>query len=337
MAKLYFDEDADLSVFNDETITVIGYGNQGRSQCWNLRDSGANVVLGNIEDEYAERARAEGWEVHSIPDAVSQGDMVIYLIPDEVQAEVYERDIEENLKEGALLCFAHGYCIFYGLIEPVPYIDVVMVAPRMIGRGVRVTYLDGTGFPSFVAVDQDYTGRAHERMLAIAKGIGSTKMGVLLSTFEEETVIDLFSEHHPSLYSLRAECEVLIEAGYSPEAVILDLYASGEGVEWAQGAVDLGHLERMKLASQTAQFGHQVWAQKYFDAEATREHYREMLEYVRNGDFAQDWYAEQQAGLPRLKRVWQMNREHPLVQAERELYRTLGRLLEDDQGDADEE
>lgn len=326
MAKFYFDDDADLSVFESESVTVIGYGNQGRSQALNLKDSGVNVILGNIEDEYAERARMEGWQVHSIPKATALGDMVVLLIPDEVQAEVYERDMRDNLKDGALLAFAHGYNIFYRCIEPVPHIDVVLVAPRMLGRGVRETFLSGVGFPSFVAVHQDYTGRAHDRMLALAKGIGSTKTGVLMSTFEEETVIDLFSEHQPALYGLRVEYEVLVEAGYSPEAILLDLYASGEGIEWAKGAVDLGLFERMKLASPTAQFGHQVWALKYFDAEGTRERMREILEHIRNGDFAREWHAEEAAGFPRLKRVWQMNREHPISREERNLYKILGRL-----------
>lgn len=336
MAKFYFDDDADLSVFKKETVTVIGYGNQGRSQSLNLKDSGANVVLGNIEDEYAGRARKEGWKVHPIPEAVAQGDMVILLIPDDVHREVYERDMRDNLKDGALLCFAHGYSIFYGFVQPVYHIDVAMVAPRMIGRGVRETFLSGQGFPSFVGVHQDYTGRAHERMLAIAKGIGSTKMGVLMSTFEEETVIDLFSEHQTGLYGMLAECQALLEAGYSEEAVLLDLYASGESIEWARGAVELGWFERMKLASPTAQFGHMVWAKEYFGHDEEMKRMRETIRRIRSGEFAQDWHAEQQAGFPRLNRAWQMNREHPIAKAERRLYRILGRIKDDGQGEEKE-
>jgi len=331
MAKFYFNEDVDSTVFKTEIVTVIGYGNQGRSQCWNLRDSGVNVVLGNIEDEYAVKARDEGWKVNPIPEAVQQGDMVILLIPDEVHKEVYERDIRDYIKDGGLLCFAHGYSIFFGDIEPISNIDVVMVAPRMLGKGVRDTYISGEGFPSFIAIHQDYTGRAHERMLAIAQGIGSTKAGVLESSFEEETVIDLFSEHQSALYAIRTEIEVLLEAGYSPEAILLDLYASGESIIWAKGAMELGLFERMRLASPTAQFGHQVWGYKYFDHEGTRRHFKEMLENIHSGEFAKDWYAEQQANFPRLRRFWRMNQEHPIAQAERKLYKILGRIEDEDE------
>ena len=331
MSTFFFDDDANLEIFSTEKIAIIGYGNQGRSQCLNLKDSGVDVILGNIEDEYADRARSEGWEVNSIPDAVKQADMVILLIPDDVHKEVYDRDIKHNLKRGGALCFAHGYSIYYGYVEPPSNIDIIMVAPRMLGKGVRDTYLSGQGFPSFVAVHQDYTGKAKERMLAIAKGIGSTRMGALLSTFEEETVIDLFSEHQSSLYAIRTEMEVLIEAGYSPEAVILDLYASGEGIEWSRGAVELGLFERMRLASPTAQFGHQVWGKKYFKETNTRDHLEEILKHIQNGDFAEDWYSEQQANFPRLKRVWRSNQEHPLAQAERKLYKILGRIEDENE------
>lgn len=329
MAEFYFDKDADLSLFKKETITVIGYGNQGRSQSLNLKDSGAKVVLGNIEDEYAELARSEGWKVHSIPEAVKQGDIVILLIPDDVHQEVYERDIKPNLKQGGCLCTAHGYSVFFGFVKPEEHMDVIMVAPRMIGKGVRDTFLSGLGFPSFMAVHQDKTGKAKERMLAIARGIGSTKMGALLSTFEEETVIDLFCEHQAALYATRAELEVLIEAGYSPEAVLLDLYASGEGIEWNRGAVELGLFERMRLASPTAQFGHYVWAQRYFDREETKKGLNVVLENIRNGTFAQEWAAEMQADFPRLRRTWVMNQEHPITREERKLYKTLGRIKDE--------
>jgi len=336
MAQFYFDNDVDLSLLKKETVTVIGYGNQGRSQSLNLKDSGANVVLGNIEDEYAERARSEGWKVHSIPEAVKQGDIVILLIPDDVHKEVYERDIRDNIKIGGCLCFAHGYSIFYGFVKPVSHIDVVMVAPRMIGRGVRDTFLSGVGFPSFIAIHQDASGLAKQRMLTIAKGIGSTKMGALMSSFEEETVIDLFCEHQAALYSTRAELETLIEAGYSPEAVLLDLYASGEGIEWSRGAVELGLFERMRLASPTAQFGHQVWAKQYFDEANTKKDLKVILENIRNGAFAKEWIAEQQADYPRLRRTWLTNQQHAVIQAERKLYKILGRVKDENPPDLPE-
>jgi ketol-acid reductoisomerase len=325
MAEFYFDEDADLSILADKKVGVIGYGNQGRSQTLNLRDSGVTVLVGNIEDSYAEQARADGFSPRPISEVAAEADMLLLLIPDEVQPQVFQESIQAHLKGGDLLGFAHGYNIYFGFIEPPPFVDVIMLAPRMIGRGVRETFVKGIGFPSLIAVHQDFSGEAMARTLALSRGIGSTKMGVLMSSFEEETVIDLFAEQLPGLYSLRAEYEALVEAGCSPEAVILDLYASGESVEWAQGAVDMGAFERMKLASHTAQFGHLVWSQSYFNAEETRRHLRVVIENIKNGNFAKEWYAEQAAGLPRLKRVWQRNSEHSMLEAEHRLYQILGR------------
>ncbi|TMI82469.1 MAG: ketol-acid reductoisomerase [Bacillati bacterium ANGP1] len=325
MAKFYFDDDADLSALEGSLVGIIGYGNQGRSQALNLRDSGITPLIGNLDDAYAEQARKDGFDPRPIPEVAGRANAVFLLIPDEVQPQVYRDMIHAHLKPGNLLCFAHGYNIQFGFIEPPAFVDVVMIAPRMLGRGVREAFVKGVGFPSLIAVQQDYSQKALARTLALSKGIGSTRMGVLMSSFEEETVIDLLGEHQPALYALRAEYEALVEAGYSPEAILLDLYASGESAVWAQAAADLGSFDRMKLASHTAQFGHLVWAQRQFDPERTRERLRTMIQDIKSGIFTREWTEEQRTGLVRLQQVWAQNRAHPMMEAEERLYRILGR------------
>src|SRR5581483_814953 len=231
MATVYHDEDADLTVLSGETIAVVGYGNQGRSQALNLRDSGLRVVVGSIGDASAERAAAEGFEVLDLPTAAARADVVMLLIPGEVMSEVYARDVAPRLRAGACVSFASGYNVAFQLIVPAADVDVVLVAPRMIGPGVRDRYVEGKGFPSFVAVHQDATGRAKGRMLALAKGIGSTRAGCLEMSMAEEAHLDLFTEQGfgPAMgLALRQSIELLIEQGYPPEAVLMELYMSGE-------------------------------------------------------------------------------------------------------------
>src|ERR1051326_7497072 len=171
MAKIYYDGDASLEPLAGKTVAIVGYGNQGRAQTLNLCDSGVEVVVGNVDDDYAAHARADGFAPIAIDEAVARADVVLFLVPDEVQPEVYERSVGPNLDDGDVLCFAHGYNIAFGHIRPRSEVDVVMVAPRMIGAGVRDKFVSGDGFPSLVGVHQDATGRAHGRMLAIARAI----------------------------------------------------------------------------------------------------------------------------------------------------------------------
>ncbi len=329
MSTFYFDADADLATISGGRVAILGYGNQGRSQALNLRDNGVDVVVGNIEDGFAETARADGWTVLPIAEAAAQAPVKLILTSDDSQPEVYETAIRPSLKAGDLLSFAHGYNIHFKEIVPPADVDVVMVAPRMLGEGVRATFLEGRGFPSLIAVHQDATGTALARCLGIAKGIGSTKMGVLMSSFEEETIIDLFEEHQPGLYALRAMYEALVEAGCSPEAVMLDLYASGEGVKWAEYGRDLGAFERMKRASQTAQFGHLVWSKQYFDRDATLEGMRKMLSNIKDGSFYRALKAQKQANLRAVDEVMAENDAHEMMRREHRLYQLLGRRPRD--------
>ena len=240
MARMYFDEDADLHHIRDRTVCIVGYGNQGRSQALNLRDSGIQVIVGSRRDTSYETARVDGFDVCPVPDAAERADIVFFLVPDEVMPKVFDDEISPVLRSGDMLVFASGYNIAFDLLQPAPDVDVVMIAPRMIGAGVRETYLSGDGFPSLVAVHQDATGVAWQRTLALCKGIGSTRMGVIESSFLEEATVDLFAEQVGYLYAVRRYCEVLVEAGCSPEAAMLEFYASGEGIETAKAYRDIG-------------------------------------------------------------------------------------------------
>ncbi len=329
MPRFFFDNDADVSWLEDRTVAVLGYGNQGRSQALNMKDNGIDVVVGNIEDSYADQARADGWDLLRIDEAAAKADVLLLLTSDDSQPDVWDNWIKPTMHDGKVLCFAHGFNIHYGEIKPSSRIDVVMVAPRMLGEGVRATFLEGRGFPSLVAVAQDGSGNAQKYCLAIAKAIGSTRMGVLESSFEEEVLIDLFEEHQPGLYALRAMYTALVEAGCSPEAVMLDLYASGESVKFAEYGRDLGAFERMKRASSTAQFGHLVWAKQYFDEERTLEGMREILARIKDGSFIEALKAEKKRNQKAVNEVWKENNAHDLVQREHDLYKLLGRRSED--------
>jgi len=194
MTRVFHDEDADPGAIQGETVAILGFGNQGGAQAMNLRDSGVPVVVGNREDEYRDAADRAGFEVLSIAEASARADILFLLTPDEVMPEVYEQDVAPHLRAGQLLNFAHGYNIGFGLIEPPPDIDVTFIAPRMIGAGVRDTYLEGSGFASFVGVHQDATGRAQARMLALARALGSTRSGCLPMSMKQEATLDLFTE-----------------------------------------------------------------------------------------------------------------------------------------------
>lgn len=329
MSKFYFDADADLSLLRDKTVAIVGYGNQGRSQALNLRDSGVKLVVGNIEDEYAANARADGWNLRPIAEAAAAADVKLILTSDDSQPEVYEKWIKSSLKPGDVLSFAHGFNIHFREIVPPDFVDVVMVAPRMLGDGVRATFVEGRGFASMIAVHQDASTRALDYCLAIAKGIGSTKMGALMSSFEEETLIDLFEEHQPALYALRTAYEALVEAGCSPEAIILDLYASGESIKWAEYGRDLGAFERMKRASQTAQFGHLVWSQQYFDHEAALKGARKIIGNIKDGSFYKALKAQKRANLNQVEDTKAANNAHEMMKREDGLYRLLGRRPKD--------
>ena len=331
MTRMYFEEDSDLRYLAGQTICIVGYGNQGRSQALNLRDSGVPVIVGSRRDASYQEALHDGLEVLPVAEATARSDVIFLLVPDEVMPQVFEQDIAPNLAPGAMLVFASGYNITFDLIKPSPDVDVVLIAPRMIGAGVRDTFLSGEGFPSLVAVHHAATETAFERMLALCEGIGSTRMGVIESSFLEETTVDLFAEQVGYLYAVRRYIEVLVEAGCSPEAAILEFYGSGEGIETAKAYRDIGLWDQITLHSRTSQYGQEVTSRLSPEEEQTeRDRLRGIIAHIQDGSFAREWTTEQQAGFPEFDRVRTLNMDHELRAAERSLYEVLGRIPKDD-------
>lgn len=328
MSKKYYDQDADLKCLEPKITAVLGYGNQGRSQALNLRDSGLRVIVGSgRSDESEAQARDDGFDVFSFADCARQADILMLLLPDEVFPRLYGEHLSSNLKSGHVLCFASGYNVYYKLIEYPDTIDVVLLAPRMIGKAVRNLYLDGSGAPSLIAVEQDSSGHAKDTVLALAKGIGATRTMALDSSFEEETIIDLLGEQAcggSMLYFSRMVCEVMIEAGCSPEAALLEVYASGENVAVAKAVNELGLWNQLRLHSHTSQYGHQTRG-KALVTEETRKVLRGLVDDLRSGAFQKEWSGVQAGGMKKFDEIWKEGLNHPIMKVEDELYRALGR------------
>lgn len=328
MAKLFFD--ADLSILKGKTIAVVGYGNQGRAQALNMRDSGLKVIVGNIRDRYWDMAVKDGFEVYEIDDAVGKSDIVLLLVPDEVMSMVYRDSVKPNLKKGMVLVFASGYNIAFGFINPEDEVDYVLVAPRMIGQGVRNSYLEGRGFPVLVGVAKDYSGKAWEYALAISKAIGALNPGgcAVESSFEEEAKTDLFGEQvigGGTLFLIRTAYEVMVENGISPEVALLELYASGELIETFKAVYSMGLWGQLKLHSTTSQYGQQTRGPRIAGPELKKV-LREIMNDIKTGRFAREWTLEQMAGKPHFKMLWKNNLRHPMITEERKLYKVLKRV-----------
>jgi ketol-acid reductoisomerase len=320
MAQMYYDKDADLSLLKDKTIGVIGYGSQGHAQAQNLRDSGLKVIIGSIPDELAAQAKRDGFQVMSIAEAAQAADIIVMLIPDQVQRQVYYSEVEQGLKPGKMLMFAHGFNIHYGQILPPPDVDVTMVAPKGPGHRLREVFVQGSGVPALVAVQQDTTETARQVALAYAKGIGATRAGVLTTTFKEETETDLFGEQTVLCGGVSAlvktAFETLVEAGYQPEVayfecmhelkLIVDLFYEG-GMKYMRYSV-----------SDTAEYGDYTRGPRVID-EHVRETMRRILTEIQDGSFARDWILENQAGRPGFMALRRQNAEHPIEQVGAEL------------------
>ena len=312
MATLYYDSDADLSLLAGKTIAVIGYGSQGHAHALNARDSGQQVIIGLHEGSKSKaKAQADGLSVFTVAAAAKQADIVMILIPDTRQAEVYDQHIAPNLKDGAMLMFAHGFNIHFKEIVPPKSVDVSMIAPKAPGHRVREVFVEGAGTPGLIAVEQDATGKATALALAYAKAIGCTRAGVIETTFKEETETDLFGEQVVLCGGVtalvRASFETLVKAGYQPEVAYF------ECLHELKLIVDLlyeGGLSYMWYSvSNTAEHGGYVIGDQF--EEAVKEEMAGVLQRVQNGEFAKDWIQENRQGRPNFNRRRQ--REHDLL------------------------
>ncbi len=306
MAKTYYEKDADLSVLDGKTIAIIGYGNQGRAQALNMRDSGLNVIIGSVKDQSAERAEKEGFKVYPISEAAKKADVIHILIPDEVQAGVYETEIKPHMKKGKTLMFSHGFNIRFKLICPPKNVDVIMVAPKGPGVRVRETYEEGFGTPALIAAEQNASGKAKENVLALAKAIGATRAGVIETTFREETETDLCGEQIDLCGGvselIKASFDTLVEAGYQPEIAYFETLHE---LKLITDLIQAGGLEHMwKCVSNTAEYGGRTRGKKIITKE-TRKTMKKILRDVQTGKFAKEWVNECKKGMPNLKRMRQ--------------------------------
>jgi ketol-acid reductoisomerase len=311
-ATLYYDKDADLSLLNGKTIAVIGYGSQGHAHALNAKDSGANVVIGLHEGSKSKaKAEADGLTVMSVADATKAADIIMVVIPDTKQADVYHESIEPNLKPGSMLMFAHGFNIHFGQIKPPANIDVAMIAPKAPGHRVREVYKEGAGTPGLIAVHQDATGHAKALALAYGKAIGCARAGIIETTFKEETETDLFGEQvilcGGVTALIRAAFETLVKAGYQPEVAYF------ECMHELKLIVDLlyqGGLSYMWYSvSDTAEYGGYVTGDRIENL--VKEDIAGVLDDIQSGKFANDWVAENKNGLPNFTK--RRNKEHDLL------------------------
>ena len=312
--RIYRDEDADLAALDGEAVALVGYGNQGRSQALNLRDSGVEVRVATAADETRERARRDGFAPSDAATALAGAGIVSLLVSDEVLPSVFGEEIAPRLAPGQGLIFASGYALAFGEIEIPDAVDIALVAPRMFGPGVRERFVAGEGFPAFVSVERDASGAAWPRTLAYAKAIGATRGGCLELSARDEAALDLFNEQAfgPAFGAvLLNACQTLVDAGFPPEAVLVEILHSGEFAYALERMRREGVIEQMEHHSHTSQYGAMTRAIRFLGL-GLREPMDGVLEEIRSGRFAEEWREEQRAGLPNFEKLRAARQPHPL-------------------------
>jgi len=318
---MYYDSDADLTLLDGKTVAIIGFGSQGHAHAQNLKDSGVNVVVGLREDSGSVQvARDAGLEVLGIAEAASNGDVVMMLVPDELHRQVWETEVRDGVAEGNLLLFGHGFSILYDEVQPPAGVDVALAAPKGPGHLVRRQYLEGSGVPGLIAVDQDATGNAKALTLAYARGIGCTRGGVFETTFKDETETDLFGEQAVlcggASELVQAGFETLTEAGYPPEMAYF------ECLHELKLIVDLMYekgLAGMRYSiSNTAEYGDYSRGPRIITDE-TRAEMKKILNEIQSGDFAREWIAENRAGQENFQRMRAEQAAKPIESTGKEL------------------
>lgn len=324
--KIYYEKDVNTDVLKDKIVAVIGYGSQGRAQSMNMAESGLNVVVGLRQDGSSWKvAKEDGLEVMTVEEASQKADIIHLLIPDEIQAQVYEQSIKDGLEEGNTISFSHGYNIHFQYIKPPKNVNITMIAPKGPGSTVRQQYVDGFGVPGLVAVEKDYTGEAMAIALAMGQGCGLTRAGVLETTFKEETETDLFGEQAVLCGGvtelIKAGFSTLVEAGYQPELayfetchelkLIVDLiYQKGFAGMWHD-------------VSNTAEFGGLSRRERLITDE-TRSEMKKVLEEIQTGKFTKEWALENQAGKPQLNRLRDLEADLQIEKEGRKLRKLCG-------------
>ena len=312
--KVYYEGDANLDLLKNKKVAVLGFGSQGHAHALNLKESGINVIVGLRKTSASwEKAEKAGLKVKTIADAVKWADVIMILLPDQNQKEVYDKEIAPNLKSGDALAFGHGFNIHYKQIVPPADVNVMMIAPKGPGHLVRRTYLEGSGVPCLIAVQQDPSGNTKDLALAWAKGIGGTRAGVIETNFKNETETDLFGEQAVlcggSAELIKAGFETLVEAGYPPELAYFECMHEMKLI------VDLyyeGGLSRMNYSvSDTAEYGGMTRGPRLITAE-TKKEMKKILSEVQSGQFAKEWLDEYHSGMPNMNKLRKENREHKI-------------------------
>jgi ketol-acid reductoisomerase len=321
MAKRYYEKDGNLGLFNGKTVAIIGYGSQGHAHALNLRDSGVKVVVGlHGSSKSNAKAAAAGLRVLPVSDAAKEADVIMVLVPDHIQADIYEKEIAPHMAKGKTLMFAHGFSIHFGQIKPPASVDVTMIAPKAPGHRVRELFTEGVGVPALVAIHQDASGHAMENALAYALALGCLKAGVIETTFREETESDLFGEQSVLCGGvselIRAGFETLVEAGYAPEIAYF------ECLHELKLIVDLiyeGGLGYMRFSvSDTAEYGDYSRGPRIVNQQ-TRDEMKKILSEIQSGQFAREWIAENKTGRHKFLAMREAAREQPIERVGREL------------------
>ena len=332
MAKKYYDEDADLSLLQNRKVAVIGYGSQGHAHSLSLRDSGVDVRIGLAEGSKSKaKAEAEGLKVLTVADAAKEADVIMILVPDQYQAQVYAESIQPHLQDGDALFFAHGFNIRYGYITAPEGVDVAMVAPKGPGHVVRREFEAGRGVPALIAVEKDASGKAKDLALAYAKGVGGTRAGVIETTFTEETETDPFGEQAVlcggASHLVQAGFEVLTEAGYQPEVAYFEVLHELKLI--VDLMVEGGIAKQRWSVSDTAEYGDYVSGPRVIDA-SVKENMQAVLKDVQDGTFAKRFMDDQANGATEFKQLREKEEQHPIEETGRELRQMFSWLQETD-------
>lgn len=322
---IYHQEDAPPNFLDGKPVAVLGYGNMGRPMALNLHDSGVEVIVGARSEATRAQALADGLRVESISEAVQHTLIALMTVPDEVMPEIYLEQVAPYLRKGDAMVFASAYNVAFGFIEAPPFVDVGLIAPRTIGEAVRQHYLSGRGFYSFVSVGQDASGSAWDIVLAMAGALGSLKAGGIEINFEREAELDLFIEQAilPAFqHVMTTAAQLLIERGYPAEAVLADLYLSGEFTDYLDRVGRHGLLEAMKATAPHTQYGLLTRLERFNDLKMERL-MEVTLDQIKDGTFSKEWAKEAANGYPRLNKLYEARRRMDLWELEQQTIEML--------------